>query len=81
LYKSDASIQKMHQHCPWLLTWDDHEVENNYAAGVSERKKADPAAFLEQRAAAYQAYYEMMPLRRAQLPTGCPSSGCDSPLM
>ena len=55
----------MHARCPWLVTPDDHEVENNYAGAISEHTEVDPAKFLLQRANAYQAYYEMMPLRRA----------------
>src|SRR5262245_59625599 len=31
LYKTDPAIQKVHAHCPWIVTWDDHEVDNNYA--------------------------------------------------
>jgi alkaline phosphatase D len=69
-YKTDPALQKMHAAAPWIVTWDDHEVENNYAGGISERKIVDPQKFLEQRAAAYKAYYEHMPLRRAALPKG-----------
>jgi alkaline phosphatase D len=68
-YKSDPALQAAHAACPWLVTWDDHEVDNNYAARTSER--ADPVgAFLERRAAAYQAYYEHMPLRASSMPVG-----------
>jgi alkaline phosphatase D len=69
-YRTDPLLAGMHAHCPWLVTWDDHELENNWAAGLSERKGVDPAAFLEQRANAFQAYYEMMPLRSASVPKG-----------
>jgi alkaline phosphatase D len=69
-YKTDPHLQAAHALCPWVVTWDDHEVENNYADGISERSGADPAAFLEQRANAYQAYYEMMPLRSRSVPRG-----------
>jgi alkaline phosphatase D len=55
------------------MTWDDHETENDYA-GVIPENAADPADnqpdFTSRRARAYQAYYEHMPLRAAQLPTG-----------
>lgn len=75
LYRVDPLLQGMHALCPWFVTWDDHEVENNYANDIPEvRSKenapVDPVIFLEQRAAAYQAYYEMMPLRRRSLPRG-----------
>jgi alkaline phosphatase D len=69
-YRSDPFLHAMHARCPWFVTWDDHEVENNYASGISGRKNVDPAAFLEQRAHAYQAYYEAMPLRARSLPKG-----------
>lgn len=70
LYRSDPLLQAAHAACPWMVTWDDHEFDNNYAGDVSEEAGVDPAAFLVRRAAAYQAYYEMMPLRRACLPRG-----------
>ncbi|HET9275226.1 MAG TPA: alkaline phosphatase D family protein [Gemmatimonadales bacterium] len=69
LYKTDPDLQAAHAAFPWVVTWDDHEVSNNYAGAVSARN--DPAeAFLRRRAAAYQAYYEHMPLRRTSLPRG-----------
>lgn len=67
LYKLDPSLQKAHAHCPWLVTWDDHEVDNDYQAGESEDWQ-EPEAFVKRRAAAYQAYYEHMPLRRIAIP-------------
>jgi len=70
LYRGDPLLQAAHAACPWVVAWDDHEFDNNYAAAISEEAEVDPAAFLARRAAAYQAYYEMMPLRRACLPRG-----------
>ena len=69
-YRADPLLQAIHARCPWFVTWDDHEVENNYASDSSARKNADVAEFLIQRANAYQAYYEMMPLRRRSIPRG-----------
>jgi alkaline phosphatase D len=69
-YRTDPLLQAAHIHCPWLVTWDDHEFDNNYAGDVSEHKNDDPARFLARRADAYQAYYEMMPLRRRSIPRG-----------
>lgn len=69
LYRSDADLQAAHAAFPWVVTGDDHEVENNYADATSERN-SDRQKFLARRAAAYQAYYEHMPLRRASLPQG-----------
>ena len=28
-YKSDQLLQNMHSRCPWFVTWDDHEFDNN----------------------------------------------------
>ena len=69
-YKLDPLLQHMHAVCPWFVTWDDHEVDNNYANDISEELHVDPADFLLRRANAYQAYYEMMPLRPQSLPQG-----------
>ncbi len=71
-YKSDADLQAMHAACPWLLTWDDHEVQNDYAgltggdSGIADIF-SNPADFAMRRAAAYQAYYENMPIRASTL--------------
>ena len=65
-YKSDVDLRAAHASAPWVVTWDDHEVDNNYAAGIAEDEQT-PAQLLQRRAAAYQAYYEFMPIR---LPVG-----------
>ena len=58
-YKMDRDLQAAHAAHPWTFTWDDHEVENDYAGGTSWY---DQAAFARRRAGSYQAYYEHMPL-------------------
>lgn len=70
LYKTDPHLQAMHAQCPWVVVWDDHEVDNNYAGAISEELNVDPVDFLVRRANAYQAYYEMMPLAKRSLPQG-----------
>ena len=71
VYKTDTALQAAHAAAPWIVTWDDHEVSNDYAGEVAENPgPGDPARFLLRRAAAYQAYYEHMPLRRASMPAG-----------
>jgi alkaline phosphatase D len=65
-YKTDPDLQRLHAAVPWLVTWDDHEVENDYAGTRSE--SLDPQ-FERRRAAAYQAYFEHMPLPRRARPT------------
>lgn len=67
LYKSDEELQRAHAAFPWIGTWDDHEVENNYA-GATPLTPRD--GFLLQRAAAYRAFYEHQPLRRSSIPRG-----------
>ena len=69
-YKSDAALQATHARFPWLVTWDDHEFDNNCAGSISEERDVDPADFLRRRARAYQAYYEHMPLRAPATPRG-----------
>jgi alkaline phosphatase D len=69
LYRSDIDLQASHAACPWLVTWDDHEVDNDYADDRSEdlwpRER-----FLARRAAAYRAFYEHMPLPPSMRPSG-----------
>ncbi|GAA5129149.1 alkaline phosphatase D family protein [Luteolibacter yonseiensis] len=70
-YKTDASLQAMHAAAPWVVTWDDHEFDNNYAGDIPEEKSpTERLEFLKRRAAAYQAYYEHMPLRTTSIPDG-----------
>jgi len=69
-YRLDKTLQDTHRLFPWLVTWDDHEFDNNYANLVSEEDGISPEAFLARRMHAYQAYYEFMPLRRRSFPRG-----------
>ncbi len=61
-YKSDRDLQAAHQAAPWMVTWDDHEVANDYAGEHGARMAP---GFAARRAAAYQAFYEHMPIRLA----------------
>jgi alkaline phosphatase D len=69
LYKSDVELQKVHAKFPWIVTWDDHETADNYA-GLIPDWDSPRETFPHRRAAAYQAYWENMPLRRVALPRG-----------
>ncbi|GAA2452736.1 alkaline phosphatase D family protein [Streptomyces glaucus] len=69
LYKSDPDLRAVHAAHPFVVTWDDHETENNYAGAVDENG-SPPEQFLVRRAAAYRAYWENQPLRAAQLAQG-----------
>ena len=66
-YKSDADLQAAHAAAPWFVTFDDHEVDNNWA-GAEDQDGTPSEVFLLRRAQAFQAYYENMPLRRSAFP-------------
>ena len=73
-YRTDPDLQAAHAACPWLVTWDDHEVDNDYVGLTSEHElcggEAVREAFPARRAAAYQAWYEHMPVRPSRLGPG-----------
>lgn len=69
LYQLDADLQAAHASAPFVMSFDDHEVVNDWA-GESTVKQMPREQFLLRRAAAFQAWYEHLPLRRAQLPRG-----------
>jgi alkaline phosphatase D len=62
LYKLDADLQAAHAKFPFSVIWDDHEVQNDYS-GLAPEWSAPSPEFTARRAAAYQAYYEHMPIR------------------
>lgn len=66
-YKGDADLQRIHAAAPWIATWDDHEVANDYANAQGQDLAPD---FLQRRAAAYQAWWEHMPVPKATRPAG-----------
>jgi alkaline phosphatase D len=68
-YKMDPALQKVHHSFPWAVVPDDHEVSNNYAGLIPEKKEDGPTCEVR-RAAAYRAYYEHMPLRAVAAPHG-----------
>ncbi|MEU9268024.1 alkaline phosphatase D family protein [Streptomyces sp. NPDC048251] len=70
-YRSDPDLKRMHAHAPWVVTFDDHEVDNDYAGEIPQdpgRQTHD--AFVARLTAAYQAYYEHMPVRATAIPDG-----------
>lgn len=70
-YRSDPALQAAHAAFPWAVTFDDHEVDNDWSGDIPQDPDEQPIdAFLARRAAAFQAYYEHMPLRFAQRPRG-----------
>ncbi|MBW3640700.1 MAG: alkaline phosphatase D family protein [Actinobacteria bacterium] len=70
-YKTDTDLQACHGAFPWIVVFDDHELNNNWADEIPQDPQTQPQqAFLARRAAAFQAYYEHLPLRRSSLPRG-----------
>lgn len=69
LYKLDPDLQAAHARFPFAVVWDDHEVQNDYSGLAPEYGSPSPE-FTTRRSAAYQAYYEHMPIRAsvARLP-------------
>jgi len=62
-YKSDSLLRAAHRVCPWLVVWDDHEVDNNYAGLFSENPMVSEEQMRTRRAGAYQAWWEHQPVR------------------
>lgn len=67
-YKADPHLRAAHQACAFAASFDDHEVDNNWA-GEHDQDGTPPEIFLLRRMAGYQAWYENMPVRRAQMPS------------
>lgn len=68
-YRTDADLRAAHANFPWIITLDDHEVDNDWAAAVpQDPDKQSPSAFAARRAAAFQAWYEHMPVRQSSRP-------------
>lgn len=66
-YKSDPNLQAAHAAAAFVMSFDDHEVDNNWAERY-DQDGTPPEAFLLRRYAAMQAWYENMPVRRALFP-------------
>lgn len=66
-YKSDPDLRAAHASAAFLSSFDDHEVDNNWAE-IHDQGGTPPEVFLLRRYAAMQAWYENMPVRRAQFP-------------
>jgi alkaline phosphatase D len=67
-YKSDPSLQAAHAAFPWIVTFDDHEVKNNWAGGNESADPQNESTFQDLKARAFKAYYEHMPLRMSAKP-------------
>lgn len=67
-YKADPDLKAAHQAAAFILSFDDHEIDDNWAADI-DKDGNSPAVFAQRRTAAMQAWYEHMPVRRNQVPT------------
>jgi alkaline phosphatase D len=68
-YKMDTDLQASHAAAAWYVTWDDHEIQNNWVSDL-DPDGVPPEIFMLRRQAAAQAFYEHMPLRRSAFPRG-----------
>ena len=70
-YNTDPDLQAMRAAAPFVAVFDDHEVDQDWAGDVANDPVTWPTEkFLARRAAAFQAFYEHMPIRAAQKPSG-----------
>nr|WP_281287957.1 alkaline phosphatase D family protein [Pseudonocardia hierapolitana] len=71
-YKTSPDLQLAHRQFPFVSTFDDHEVQNDWAAAYpsSGYDNNDQRRFAQIRRAAFQAYYEHLPLRLSARPDG-----------
>src|SRR3954447_3290769 len=72
-YQSDKNLQNLHAAHPFVVIWDDHEVEDNYAGSQPDSASKDPAnqennnkyprrvPFGARRKNGYRAFFEAMP--------------------
>ncbi|WP_461032836.1 alkaline phosphatase D family protein [Streptomyces mayteni] len=70
-YRTDPDLLRMHAEAPWIVTFDDHEVDNDFAGEIPQDPDRQPHdAFVARLTAAYQAFYEHMPVRATAVPSG-----------
>lgn len=63
-YHTDPDLQAARAACPWVVTWDDHEIANNaWRDGAENHTEGEEGAWVDRRAAAMQAYFEWIPMR------------------
>lgn len=61
LYKTSPDLREAHARFPFITTWDDHEVLNNWSG--DDDRSPDGLPFPERQSNAFQAYYEHLPMR------------------
>jgi alkaline phosphatase D len=66
-YKADPDLRAAHAAAAFIITFDDHEVDNDWVSDF-DQDGTPPELFALRKASALQAWYEHMPVRRAQMP-------------
>lgn len=75
LYRSDPDLQSAHAAAPWIVAFDDHEIDNNWAGNTpQDPEKQTQTEFLVRKLAALQAYYEHMPIEKPPVISGLNAS-------
>ncbi len=67
LYKTDPDLQAAHASAAFLMSFDDHEIDNNWAS-LYDQDDTPPEVFALRKFAAMQAWYENVPVRLGQFP-------------
>lgn len=62
-YRMDEHLRAAHARYPFVLTWDDHEVSNNYSGAGLREQPGDADALATRQTAAYRAWWEHLPVR------------------
>ncbi|EMD83459.1 alkaline phosphatase D family protein [Pacificimonas flava] len=68
-YKSDPDLRAAHARAIFIPTFDDHEIDDNWAGDFS-KDDGRTRAFLQRKANALRAWYEHMPVRSSLQPSG-----------
>jgi len=80
LYRLDPALQAAHAAAPWLVTWDDHEVVNNYAGDIpQDPDRTTREQFLRRRAAPSYPTGRTFPCTAARPPAASRISTCSTP--
>lgn len=66
-YKTDTDLQRAHAAHSFVMSYDDHEVANNWVQDLAA-DGTPTEIFALRRAAAFQAWYEHLPVRKSMLP-------------
>lgn len=69
-YRTDADLQAAHATCPWIVTWDDHEIANDTWSDGAENHSPNEGSMQARREAAMRAYLEWLPIRATPLSAG-----------